>query len=56
MNSRKELKNKLAQEQNELWRKLTPEQQLKELDLRLGIGIGATRQRAKIISKNTKDE
>jgi hypothetical protein len=56
MNSRKELKNKLAQERNELWRKLTPEQQLKELDLRLGIGIGATRQRAKIISKNTKDE
>lgn len=55
MNSRKELKNKLAQEQNELWRKLTPEQQLKELDLRLGVGIGASRQRAKIISKIPKE-
>lgn len=55
MNSRKELKNKLDQERNEFWRKLSPEAQIKELDLRLGVGIGASRQRAKIISKIPKE-
>ena len=30
------------------WRALTPEQQLADLDLRLGKGVGATKQRARI--------
>lgn len=33
---------------NEAWRKLSPAKQLQELDLRLGVGKGATRQRKKL--------
>ena len=33
---------------NEAWAKLTPEQQLASLDERLGKGIGAKKQRARI--------
>jgi len=41
-------KQKEAIERNEAWAILTPEQQLVELDIRLGKGIGAKKQRAKI--------
>ena len=33
---------------NEAWAKLTPEQQLASLDERLGKGVGAKKQRARI--------
>ena len=41
-------KQKEAIERNEYWAQLTPEQQLDVLDIRLGKGIGAKKQRAKI--------
>lgn len=36
---------------NEAWRKLTPAEQLKALDMRLGKGKGAKRQRARLEAK-----
>ena len=36
------------EERNERWTQLTPEQQLAELDRRLGKDIGAKKQRARI--------
>ena len=44
----KEYKNKEAIERNSFWASLTPQQQLESLDVRLGKGIGAKKQRAKI--------
>ena len=41
-------KQKEAVERNEAWAKLTYEQQLADLDRRLGKGIGAKKQRARI--------
>ena len=41
-------KQKEAIERNEIWAKLTYEQQLADLDRRLGKGIGAKKQRARI--------
>ena len=41
-------KQKEAIEGNETWAKLTYEQQLADLDRRLGKGIGAKKQRARI--------
>ena len=41
-------KQREAIERNEIWAKLTYEQQLADLDRRLGKGIGAKKQRAKI--------
>ena len=41
-------KQKEAIERNETWPKLTYEQQLADLDRRLGKGIGAKKQRARI--------
>ena len=41
-------KQKEAIERNEAWAKLTYEQQLADLDKRLGKGIGAKKQRARI--------
>ena len=37
-----------AIERNNRWAQLTPEQQLEDLDRRLGKGIGAKKQRARI--------
>ena len=37
-----------AKERNEFWSKYSPAEQLLELDSRLGIGVGAKRQRARI--------
>lgn len=39
----------------EEWRKLTPQEQLNELDRRLGKGLGAARQRA-MIAKRIKEQ
>ena len=41
-------KQKEAIERNNFWASLTPQQQLESLDTRLGKGIGAKKQRAKI--------
>lgn len=41
-------KQREAIERNETWAKLTYEQQLADLDKRLGKGIGAKKQRARI--------
>ena len=41
-------KQKEAIERNEIWAKLTYEQQLADLDRRLGKGIGAKKQRSRI--------
>ena len=47
----KQIKETEAIVRNEAWAKLTPEQQLASLDERLGKGIGAKKQRAKIQHK-----
>ena len=44
----KQIKETEAKVRNEAWAKLTYEQQLASLDERLGKGIGAKKQRAKI--------
>ena len=44
----KEYKNKEAIERNSFWASLTPQQQLESLDTRLGKGVGAKKQRARI--------
>jgi|TARA_R100000657_G_C4556650_1_gene27279 hypothetical protein len=44
----KQIKQTEAIVRNEAWAKLTYEQQLADLDRRLGKGIGAKKQRAKI--------
>ena len=41
-------KQKEAIERNEAWVQLTPEQQIADLDRRLGKGIGAKKQRARL--------
>ena len=44
----KQIKETEAIVRNEAWAKLNPEQQLASLDERLGKGIGAKKQRARI--------
>ena len=44
----KETRHKGATIRNEAWAKLTYEQQLEDLDRRLGKGIGAKKQRTRI--------
>ena len=44
----KQIKQTEARVRNEAWAKLTYEQQLADLDRRLGQGIGAKKQRARI--------
>ena len=44
----KQIKETESIVRNEAWAKLTPEQQLASLDERLGKGIGAKKQRARI--------
>jgi hypothetical protein len=45
---RRQDKADISNRRCEAWRTLTPQQQLENLDLRLGKGIGATKQRARI--------
>jgi hypothetical protein len=47
----REEQEEMRRVRNAVWRKLSPRQQLAELDRRLGEGIGATKQRAKIAAK-----
>ena len=44
----KQIKETEAIVRNEAWAKLTPEQQIADLDRRLGKGVGAKKQRARI--------
>lgn len=44
----KEQRRREALARNEEWQKLSPEEQLKELNQRLGVGIGAQKQRARL--------
>ena len=44
----KQIKETEAIVRNEAWAQLTPEQQIADLDRRLGKGIGAKKQRARI--------
>lgn len=44
----KELKRVEGAERNAYWQSLSPVEQLRSLDTRLGKGIGAKRQRAKL--------
>ena len=44
----KQIKETEAIVRNEAWAKLTPEQQLADLDRRLGKDVGAKKQRARI--------
>ena len=43
-----ERKMKEGLERKEYWDSLTPQEKLKDLDRRLGVGQGAVRQRAKL--------
>jgi hypothetical protein len=48
-NTRRRAKRRAAaEERQEAWAKMTPQQQLKALDGRLGKGVGAKKQRARI--------
>ena len=44
----KQIKETEAKVRNEAWAQLTPEQQIADLDRRLGKDIGAKKQRARI--------
>ena len=44
----KQIKETEAIVRNEAWAQLTPEQQIADLDRRLGKGVGAKKQRARI--------
>lgn len=45
------VKREEAKARNEAWAKLSPQAQLESLDVRLGKGVGAVKQRAKIQSR-----
>lgn len=46
-----EIRQDSADRRNADWKSLSPEKQLAELDARLGVGIGAAKQRAKLQAK-----
>jgi len=45
---RKELRQSEALERQAVWSKMTPQQKLNDLNRRLGEGVGAIKQRAKL--------
>ena len=45
---RKELRQSEALERQKVWDNMTPQQKLNDLNRRLGEGVGATKQRAKL--------
>ena len=45
---RKELRQSEALERQKVWGNLNPQQQLEDLDRRLGKGVGAIKQRARL--------
>jgi len=50
----KDVLKREAKERDEYWRKLSPVQQLADLDKRLGLGVGAVKQRARLSAKLNK--
>lgn len=48
MSIRKDIRREQGEKRNAAWRKLTPVQKIESLDNRLGKGVGAKRQRAKL--------
>jgi hypothetical protein len=52
----KEQRRKTAEEIQTAWGALSPEEQLKHLDRRLGRGVGAQKQRAKIARRIAEAE
>jgi hypothetical protein len=52
----RQMKAEEAQERHVAWEMLTPQQQLKELDRRLGKGIGAKKQRARLAKRSTEEK
>ena len=48
------LRRQEAEKRNEAWEKLTPQQQLEQLDIRLGKGLGAKKQRRRLSKKLRK--
>ena len=51
---RAERQQKERDERNAEWRALTPQQQVQELDRRLGVGLGAAKQRKRIAERLAK--
>lgn len=51
----KNTKRSEAAERQSEWAKLTPKQQLADLDRRLGAGVGAKKQRARLAEKLNED-
>lgn len=49
-----EIKRAEADERNAAWAKLSPSQQLEALDRRLGKGVGAAKQRARLLERIEK--
>lgn len=49
-----EQRSKSAKERNERWAALSPQEQLDELNRRLGPGVGATKQRARLAQLGAK--
>lgn len=47
-----DIKAKEAKERQEAWSKMSPQEQLKALDTRLGKGVGAAKQRARLQALN----
>jgi hypothetical protein len=47
----KDARRERAEKRNEDWSNLSPQRQLADLDARLGKGVGATKQRAKLQAK-----
>ena len=48
--ARREQRQSEAEKRAKAWRQMSPDVQLRELDQRLGIGIGAVRQRTRILA------
>jgi hypothetical protein len=51
---RKASRKAKAAARSEFWQRLSPQQQLQVLDRRLGVGIGAVKQRARLTAAITK--
>jgi|LakMenEpi03Aug12_release.lakeMendotaPanAssembly.Ray.scaffolds.fasta_scaffold3098517_1 hypothetical protein len=47
----KDARRERAEKRNEDWSKMSPQKQLADLDARLGNGVGAAKQRAKLQAK-----
>lgn len=52
---RRQPNRELIAEREAAWRALSPAEQLRHLDMRLGLGRGATKQRRRIQAQMAKD-